>query len=103
MPDLDRARRFYVWGDEEMRNGHPPVYVEWTCGAGQGPHKPERDTWAIRCMGRVLNRDNEWEWEPQPSSREDDFLAATRFDRDDALRRAEAAPAIYEQFARGRS
>lgn len=36
-------------------------------------------TWVVEEMGCVLNRDNEWEVEPQPSSRDADFIARTRF------------------------
>ena len=34
---------------------------------------------AVRKMGYVLTREGEWEWEPQPSSRTDDYLARARF------------------------
>lgn len=34
---------------------------------------------AADALGWVLARDGEWEWEPQPSSRDDDFMARTRF------------------------
>ena len=37
-------------------------------------------SWAIRYDGSVLNKNGEWEWEPQPSSRDDDFINRTRFD-----------------------
>ena len=35
--------------------------------------------WAVTYFGDVLNRGGEWEWEPLPSSRDDDFIARTRF------------------------
>lgn len=35
--------------------------------------------WAVCWMGDVLTRDGEWEWEPQPSSRDDAFYARCRF------------------------
>lgn len=44
--------------------------------------------WAIKDAGCVLNADGVWEYEPNPSNRTDDFIARTRFDRDDAFRRA---------------
>lgn len=51
--------------------------------------------WAVRLNGDCLNRAGEWEWEPMPSGRDDDFLARCRFDTDqeaiDAAARAVAA------------
>lgn len=45
--------------------------------------------WCVYDMGDVLNVDGEWELEPTlPSSRDDDFLNRTRFDRDTAIRLA---------------
>ena len=35
--------------------------------------------YAVTRLGSVLNTDGEWEYEPLPSSRDDDFLARTRF------------------------
>ncbi len=68
------------------------VDVVLTCRAGEGPYKPPYDTWAVRWLGRCLNSDGRWEFEPQPSSRTDDFLARTRWSRNEALRRAAALP-----------
>lgn len=53
-------------------------------------------TWAIKNGGCVLNVDGVWEWEPSPSNRTDEFIARTRFDRDDAFRRAAAIRAQGE-------
>lgn len=36
-------------------------------------------SWAIHDLGCVLNMDGEWEIEPQPSSRDAEFLLRTRF------------------------
>jgi hypothetical protein len=36
--------------------------------------------YAVTWLGRVANHDCEWEWEPQPSSREDAFYKRCRFD-----------------------
>ena len=36
--------------------------------------------WAIREGGLCLNKQGEWEYEPLPSSPEDDFLERTRFE-----------------------
>lgn len=41
--------------------------------------------WAVRRMGLCLGADSEWDYEPLPSSREDDWLATHRFDLDTAL------------------
>lgn len=45
------------------------------CGQIEGP-----DKWAVRRGSECLSRSGEWEWEPLPSSRDDDFLARCRFD-----------------------
>jgi hypothetical protein len=37
------------------------------------------DLWAVRKPGRCLNKSGEWEYEPMPSSRDDDFMARCRF------------------------
>ncbi|WP_217925125.1 hypothetical protein [Miltoncostaea oceani] len=40
----------------------------------------DRDRWAIvRSGGFCMNRSGQWEYEPLPSSRSDDFIARTRF------------------------
>lgn len=36
--------------------------------------------YAVRQSGACLNRSGEWEYEPIPSSRDDEFLARCRFD-----------------------
>jgi hypothetical protein len=36
--------------------------------------------WAVRRMGECLNKQGEWEYEPMPSSRDDEFLSRCRFD-----------------------
>jgi hypothetical protein len=51
--------------------------------------------WGVCWLGRCLNADGEWDYEPSPSNREDDWLEAHRFDLDTALRLAkEAAPGV---------
>lgn len=67
---------------------HEWITVVLTCLKGQGPHKPPQDTWAVRHLSYCLNASGEWEFEPIPSSRDDDFLARTRWTRDEAIRRA---------------
>lgn len=45
--------------------------------------RPQRDgsiRYAVTWLGRVANKGREWEWEPLPSSRDDDFIARTRFE-----------------------
>lgn len=44
--------------------------------------------WAVSNGCSVLATDGEWEYEPRPSNRDDDFLARTRFTLDEAKRRA---------------
>jgi hypothetical protein len=44
--------------------------------------------WVVRANGRCLNKSGEWEWEPMPSSRDDEFLARCRFDSAVAARAA---------------
>lgn len=49
--------------------------------------------WAVTRYRDCLGTDGQWEWEPLPSNREDDWLATHRFDLDTALKLArEAAP-----------
>lgn len=45
------------------------------------------DTWAVTWMGECWNG-TEWEWEPSPSSREEDFLARCRFSLEEACNHA---------------
>jgi hypothetical protein len=41
--------------------------------------------WSINLRGYCLNqRTQDWEWEPQPSSREDEFLRDCRFESAEA-------------------
>jgi len=44
------------------------------------------DRWAISDGTAVYNRFEEWEWEPMPSSRDEDFFARARYSRDEAIR-----------------
>ena len=47
--------------------------------------------WAVRKRGiQCLNREDDWQYEPTPSNRDDEFLEQCRFTEEDALRRAEA-------------
>ena len=40
--------------------------------------------WAVRLDDNCLNKQGQWEWEPMPSSRDDEFLARCRFDSAEA-------------------
>jgi hypothetical protein len=52
-----------------------------------------RGLWAVLRHGEALGASGEWDYEPLPSSRDDDWVATHRFDLDTALRLArEAAP-----------
>lgn len=54
-----------------------------------------RDRWAVTDGHDCLSKDGTWSYESIPSNREDDWLAAHRFDLDTALRLAkEAAPKV---------
>lgn len=54
-----------------------------------------RGTWAVSWMGECLGADGEWDYEPIPSERSDEWLAAHRFDLEAALRLAqEVAPDV---------
>jgi hypothetical protein len=46
------------------------------------------DRWAVVHLGYCLDADGEWDYEPLPSSRDDDWLATHRFPRAEASRRA---------------
>jgi len=54
------------------------------------------DTWAVREMASVVNRDGEREHEPMPSSRDEAFIARTRFGLAEALRVARERAEVAE-------
>jgi len=54
------------------------------------------DAWAVREMASVVNRDGEREHEPMPSSRDEAFIARTRFTLAEALKVARARAGITE-------
>lgn len=57
-------------------------------------------TWAVRLDGDCLNRQGEWEWEPMPSGRDEDFLARCRFDTaEEAIAAAAQAMATMAEEA----
>ncbi len=39
-----------------------------------------RVLWKVRKHGSVLTKNGEWEWEPRPSGRDDEFLSRCRFE-----------------------
>lgn len=63
------------------------VSVQWR---GQDPDTGQ-DRWAVMHMGRCLSADGAWEHEPQPSSRDGEFLRRFRFSLAEALRLATKA------------
>ena len=60
-------------------NGRGGIYVE---------QRAQRDGSILWCIvtsfSEVFNRDLQWEWEPMPSSRTDEFIARTRFTFEEA-------------------
>ena len=69
--------------ETSINHGSYEITVEYR-GAGR---------WAVCNGGSCLDAAGEWEYESIPSEREDEWLAAHRFDLDAALRLArEAAP-----------
>jgi hypothetical protein len=44
--------------------------------------------WAVTDTGLCLNNSGEWEYEPPPSSRSEDFLTRCRFSLEEAIKRA---------------
>lgn len=63
---------------DHREHGHFEITVEWR----------GNDRWAVIHGGYCLGTDGEWEYERQPSSRADEWLASHRFDLDEALRLA---------------
>jgi hypothetical protein len=54
---------------------HWTITVEWR----------GENTWAVKHFGYTLTRGGEWEYEPRPSAREDDYLDRCRFGLAEAL------------------
>lgn len=61
--------------------GETRITIEWR----------GEDSWCIHHCGSCLNTDGEWEYEPMPSNREDDYIARTRYPLNEAFRLAIAA------------
>jgi hypothetical protein len=81
-----RATEFTVNMDEPP---HEWIRVALTCRAGEGPHRPPHDTWAVRKGALCLNENGSWEIERQPSNRDAAYLAQRRWPLEEALTRAE--------------
>lgn len=82
-----RPDRYVVSLLPEAHNDHHlfAVHAEY-----RGP-----GVWAVTRMRDCLGADGQWDFEPSPSSREDDWLASHRFDLATALRLArEVAPTV---------
>lgn len=58
-------------------------YLSWAVTVERTHHS---DTWAVRRGKRCYDADGDWDWEPLPSSRTDEWLANYRFDLETALR-----------------
>lgn len=64
--------------EDNINHHHFSVKVSWR-GA---------DRYAVERHREVLGADGEWEFEPSPSSRDDDWIATHRFSYDEAYRMA---------------
>ncbi len=53
------------------------------------PENLDADRWTIISRGYCYTRNGEWEWEPRPSSRTEEFFRATRYTLAEALEIAE--------------
>lgn len=74
-----------VMPDDEIAGIHFDLAVEYR-GDGR---------WSVCWLSSCLSRDGEWDYEPQPSSRTDEWLDAHRFSKEEAIRRAkEVAPHV---------
>lgn len=79
---LGMASVFELPGDDPLR----ALRVE-RCAQRDGP-----PLWAVRRGGNCFSRGVGWEFEPMPSSRDDDFIARARYaTRDEAFAAAEKA------------
>ena len=43
------------------------------------PQRGGKTLWAVRQLSNVMSADGEWEWEPSPSNRDDEWLARYRY------------------------
>lgn len=56
----------------------------------EAPQRDGSSLWAVRHLGNCMNTSGEFEYEPMPSSRDDEFIARNRWPS------AEAAYAAWE-------
>lgn len=84
-PDYVRAAVYGIQPCAYDIPGHPGTKIERRYSSGQRYADPGDDTWAITRFETVLNRAGEWEYEPQPSSRTEDFIARTRYPLREAI------------------
>ena len=68
------AVQLYAHRDPASFSGRDVRFVRMV-----SPFYPE-ERWAVRSHVDCLSRSGEWEWEPSPSSRDDEFYARCRFD-----------------------
>lgn len=73
----------YPAGYDQDRTSDKHHFTIQVCDRGKG--------WAVIHGGYVLGKNGGWEYEPQPSSRDDDFYDTYRFTEDEAKRLALAA------------
>jgi len=85
----------YQFEHEAQRRDYPGMQVRFV--RMDSPFY-EGIKWAVRWMGRCLTHDGEWEYEPQPSSRDDAFYARCRFD---SLEEAVTLAAKAERWVNG--
>lgn len=69
---------YRIGTDEDVKN-HKAVYVIY-----RGNNK-----YVVSDHASVLSITGDWEWEPSPSNRDDEFITRTRFDLADAMKLAE--------------
>ena len=89
-PEGRSGRNSGVSGDAELPNravkykfgGHPLDAADFYVENRSGLHG---DLWAVTQRGQCMERSGEWQWEPNPSSRDEDYFAMARYDRDTAL------------------
>jgi hypothetical protein len=71
--------------EDNVNHGLYAVTVQWRGG----------DTYAVKRLSMVLGADGEWDYEPSPSNRDDDWIATHRFTYDRAVElAAQAAPHV---------
>lgn len=83
-----RISRYTVNATPEGRDQYNHL---WEISVESSAQRDGSMLWAVRWMGRCLNRRGGWDLEPIPSSRTEAWLRAHRFDLETALRLAWAA------------